>query len=106
MTPAQYRLHRQSTMRAAMRASALFLRLPCGAAVSSSWDRAPGAGYWVEVKGNIPEQREMDLLCELAAATGHIPAYDEVRDAMHAARQARFEHGQVGAPTRWDSPRP
>lgn len=42
MTPAQYRLHRCATMRAAMRASAMFLRLPCGAAVSSSWDRAPG----------------------------------------------------------------
>ncbi len=31
MTPGQYRLHRLSTMRAAMRASALFSPLACGA---------------------------------------------------------------------------
>lgn len=119
----------------------------------------PGAGYWVEVKGKSPDQREVNLLCELAAATGHtsylvigqpgeknmvradrsgrlmrggvfdtwqpaphgrfdpvgelwcvafsdqgprgVPAYDEIEAAMFAARQARFEHGQRGAPHQW-----
>ncbi len=51
MTPGQYRLHRQSVMRAAMRASGLFARLAdesssglaCGPALSSvAWVHAPG----------------------------------------------------------------
>lgn len=129
-----------------------------------SWSLAqkyPGSGYWVEVKGKDPDEREVKLLCELTAATGHtsylvigppgernmiradrsgavmrngvfdtsipapdgrfspvgelwcaafsdqgdrgVPVYDEIEAAMFAARQARFEHGQVGAPRHWGS---
>lgn len=61
MTPAQYRLHRCASMRAAMRASAQFLTLAAGVR-SGCWpapdlagvsDRAPGA----EPHGRAPELR-------------------------------------------------
>lgn len=62
MTPAQYRLHRCATMRAAMRASAQFLT-PATGVRSGRWpadlagvsDRAPGAE---------PHDRAPTLMCE------------------------------------------
>lgn len=35
---------------------------------------------------------------------GDMPSHADVSAAMYAARQARFEHGQRGAPRHWDRP--
>lgn len=38
---------------------------------SPQYQRHPGAGYWVEIKGAPPTSREERLCLELAAETGH-----------------------------------
>lgn len=45
-----------------------FIRYP---ASSAKHDRWPGAGYWVEIKGARPSEKELRKMAEVAQATGH-----------------------------------
>jgi hypothetical protein len=45
-----------------------FVRMP---ATHGATKRHPGAGYWVEVKGEDPTQRELTLLQQLSVGTKH-----------------------------------
>ena len=46
-----------------------FIRFPQDASQAARW---PGAGYWVEVKGQAPTARELRNLYDLACETKHI----------------------------------
>jgi hypothetical protein len=36
-----------------------------------NWDRIPGAGHWLEIKGQFPTEAELDKLQALAKLTNH-----------------------------------
>ena len=60
MTPAQYRLHRCASMRAAMRASAQFLTLAAGVR-SGCWPAPDLAGVFDRAPGAEPHDRAPEL---------------------------------------------